>query len=150
MVKADYRVFHDYDKWYVYYKAGFGRNGEKLVTSYSGNLVMPKIIWMYYKTDNSPGLLRRGLIKGHKKGDTDYLYFNGGSLIPAVDLAIRLGKTDILLIADNKVYSDDFQRHSREAISKLKAYAKIYCFKADNNFNLPYKRLKDFLDHREV
>ena len=144
--KADYRVFHDYNKWYEYNKEKYTKRGEKLVTVYGGLLVMPEYIWMYYKPLGYPSFCndKNEVIKDHKKGGVQELYFDSGSIIPAIDLATRLGAGEILIFADNTVYNTEFKERIIKAILKLKDFSDLYCFKEDNNFNLPYKSFSAF------
>ena len=146
-IKSDYRVFHDYNKWSEYGVKKYAEQGEKLVTVYAGLLVMPKNIWMYYKPVDYPSFNndKNEVLSEHPRGNAEELYFKGGSIIPSIDLALRLGATDVLVIADNTVYGEKFQDLIKDAIKELKAYANIYCFKADNNLNLPYKNITDFI-----
>jgi hypothetical protein len=145
--KSDYRVFSDYDKWHEYQCENYIKRKEKLITQYAGILVLPRYIWMYYKPVNYPSLHndKNDIIKDHKKGNFEELFYYGGSIIPSIDLGIRLGATKLLIIGDNKVYYEKFQRHIRESIEKLKVYCDMYCWRQDNNFNLPYENLAKFL-----
>lgn len=145
-VKSDYRVFHDYSKWIEFNKEIY--RGEKLVTVYAGLLVMPDDIWLYYKPVSYPSLNndKNEIIINHTKGNADELYFYCGSIIPTIDLSIRLGVTELLIMGDNTVHSISFQEKIKEAIKKLKVYTDMYCFKAQNNFDLPYKNLKEFTE----
>lgn len=143
LIRADYRLFHDYDKFGEYtYRA---RKGERLVTM-SGGFLPPKV-WMYYKPVGYPSLNndKNEVIEEHKFGNQEQLYFSSGSIVPAVDLATRLGATEILIVGDNTVHGERFQEGIKEAMQKLKAYCDLFCFKAENNFDLPYKDLAKFL-----
>lgn len=145
--KSDYRVFSDYDMWHSYDKPQYLNRGEKLITTNAGMLALPNYIWMYYKpvTNFNPDAIRGLIVVNHRQVYTQELFYYGGSIIPAVDLAIKLGATEILLIADNTVHYDEFQETIKKSIGKLKAYCDLFCFKAQNNFNLPFKDLAEFL-----
>lgn len=145
--RSDYRVFSDYDMWHFYDKPQYINRGERLVTTNAGMLALPNHIWMYYKpvSNPNPNDVRETMIVNHRQVYTQELFYYGGSIIPATDLAIKLGATEILLIADNTVYYEEFQETIKKSMNKLKAYCDISCFKAENNFNLPYKDLAKFL-----
>lgn len=74
------------------------------------------------------------------------LYFQQGTLTSAVSFAINQGCTDILLVANNKKYSDEFQTGISAGIDHLKQFANIYQYR-NGNFNLPVVKIKDFLSY---
>lgn len=70
------------------------------------------------------------------------LYMYGGTITAGIDFAIKQGAKDILLIADNTVYTKKHQDNINKGIEHFRA--DIYQY-SKGNFNLPVKKIKDFI-----
>jgi hypothetical protein len=120
--KADYRVFRDY--WLI-----------------NPNDFSEPVILLndedYFKAD-FPNTTNK-----------NELYFNTGTLTTAIDFAIKQGATDILLIADNTLYGEDFQNGINRGIEDLKKHVSIYKYTKQGNFNIQYKSVDKFIENIE-
>lgn len=133
--KADLRLFHDSQYWQMY----LDNYPETLVTRAKESLLIPDHArFIFYNDALEPCTENK-----------EELYFEQSSLICSIDFAIKLGFTDILLVADNNVDNinftkDLFESEINRIIKRFTPYANIYQF-SDGNFDLPVMSVGKFL-----
>lgn len=133
---CNYRLFHDYSHYANFVKYF----PEPLITSYHALQCVEKTA--IQKTNRFVMFYNTSDIVNSK--NSNELFFSTGSIIPSIDYCIKQGYKDIILVADNNVYSDNFKTKINEAISKLTKHSNIYQF-SNGNFNLPVKSIKEFI-----
>lgn len=138
--KSNVRIFHDYS----YYKYFIDNFTEPLITSYHAKQSceyanikqhLNRFILFYNctRTPNSP-----------KKSE---LYFETGTIIPAIDYCIKNGFTEILLVADNKAHSQWFQTRINNHLKNLQEHCNLYQFKL-GNFKVSVKSIQQFIEEK--
>lgn len=133
--KTNVRLFHDYS-WAKMYATEYieplisNTNCEKY-TNKIGYKERFKMFYMPIFCCNHP--------------DKDKLFFHYGSLTPSIDYCIKNGYIDILLIADNNVYTDEFRTNINWAINKLSQYCNLYQH-TNGNFELPVLSIEEFIN----
>ena len=70
--------------------------------------------------------------------------FKGSTIVAAIDYLISKKITEILIIGNNNVNSNEFQNEVNRQIDKLVTKANIYQY-SDGNFNLKVKSIKEFI-----
>lgn len=146
--RADYeanaRLFHDAHHWrsYLHYK-------ELLVTRLYNSV--GKVFTPLEMTDEEKSrfLFYDDCFRANTKRK-DKLYFACSSLIPAIDLAIKLNSKEILLIADGNVGTSGFLPQlfipqMNIAFKKLRKHANIYMFQK-GFYDLPVMSIKEFYE----
>ena len=135
---CNYRLFHDYSHYENFVKYF----PEPLITSYHALQCVERTaiqktgrFVLYYNTTDIPNTK-----------DKNELYFATGSIVPSVDYCIKQDADEILLVADNTVYSENFRNGINKAIEKLSKYSNIYQF-SNGKFNLPIKSIKEFIEN---
>ena len=135
--KANIRLFVDCQHWKQYLNYP-----EQLMTRAEGLNLIPKeqqerfIFFNHTKTPCTK--------------DNTELFIYPSSMGACIDLAYKLGVTDLLLIADNKIVEDGkaffkgYCQQSKDVTDFYNTKMNIYQF-SNGNFNLPVKSIKDFI-----
>lgn len=134
---CNYRLFHDYSHYDGFVKYF----SEPLITSYHALQSVERTeiqktgrFSLFYNTTDIPNTKNK-----------NELFFATGSIIPSIDYCIKNGASEVLLVADNNVYSDNFKDGINKALNKLITHSNIYQF-SNGNFKLPIKSIKDFIE----
>lgn len=132
---GDIRLFHDY-----YYLPMYEKYPERILVT-SSRILHTNMI----TKENKNRIILYDNCKCPLKKDKDKLWFRSTSLTSAIDLCYSWLNTDeCLLLATNKM--DANHKHIMEQMKEnVKYYPSLYSYKEDNNFNLKYKSLKDFI-----
>ena len=134
-IKSNVRLFHDY-AWAKMYATEFD---EPLISNTNCDKFTNKI---GYK-DRFKMFYMPVFCCNHF--DKNKLFFHYGSLIPSIDYCIKNGYTDILLVADNNVYTEEFRININWAIDKLSKHCNLYQY-SNGYFKLPTLNIKEFLN----
>ena len=131
---ANIRIFQDFPRF------------EVMVSRYSEPLItcdMVKVYPRFKDLESRFGMLYR---MGKELNDSsEELYFNTGTLVPALDYLRKHGYSEILILGDNLKNSKYFQDKINEQLNLYCDYLKIYTFTKFNNFNLPVMSIPEFL-----
>jgi len=140
---GDIRIFHDYFCYPTYekYPEPIIMTSNRISRS---NLVDKKDI-------ESGRVITYDNIKIPFSRKEGKLFFRSGTLTTAIDLCYSwLGSTECLLLATNviDVKNKNFNKilFERQMKENVKVYPNLYSFKEDNNFDLKYKSLKEFIN----
>jgi hypothetical protein len=133
--QSNYRLFYDSFHWRSYFD--HIKNEIFVTRKLESENINNKENFMFFEDALTPCT-----------SNSNELFMEHSSLIPSIDLAIKLGGKDILLIADNNVdninfLKEVFEPEINKTIQEFREYANIYQF-SKGNFNLPVKSIEEF------
>ena len=99
---------------------------------------------------NQPIISIREFVNNKKIIYAGNISFKGSTMIACIEYLINSGYNEILIIGDNTVHQDFFQKRINDEIDIIKSNKKdinIYQY-SNGNFNLPVMNVKEFIKER--